>query len=276
MEEIKVVKPFKPLQRKVKDVSLIKKLKSLAHTAKKHYISHYLFQTGDGELKTHFNDVCYARFTTDYDRDTGIIKARVYMNQWDYYFKTPKEVKLYKKYIDWVVNKSPWKDAFLNGKGNYFKDGLAINCNHPAQYVVGAMTAIREPLEHKHQPALFDLLCKKGISPELSHMVSGQSSSIDCVGGRGSGHCVFHSSIGIEAVKAFKKGEHKYKDKPPLCKKASSYAGIQQLFPLDPKETLSIILSKYGKIIDEGWYKRHKIDWNDPAVIEKLKEIDNA
>ena len=274
MAKIKAVKPFKR-------VSLVKLLHELAPIAKPNYISHYIFQEGDGIIQKHFNDVCYARFLSNrHDKNynkinTGIIKARVYLNQYSKHFKSKEEVFLYKKYIDWVVNSSPWKDAFLNGKSNYFKNGLSINCNQVHQYVAGAMTAIREPLEHHHQPKVFDTLVKKGISPELSHMISGICCGEFSIGKRGGGHDVFSARITTESVKDFKGMNHIYKDKKPLKEDSGSFYGIQDLFPLKGIR-LETIISGYGEAVCEGWYKRNVIDWNNPELLNKLKEIDNA
>jgi len=281
MNEIKAVKVIKKVVKpKIKPVSLIKKLHELAPTATTAHISHYLFQLEDGEIKTHFNDVCYARFHSGMDKNynqlkCGIIKARVYLNQWPKHFKTPKEVRLYKKYIDWVVNKSPWKDAFLNGKSDYFKDGLAINCNQVHQYVFGAMTAIREPLEYRHQVVTFDTLTKKGISPELAHVIGGLSMSDGAMGGRGGGHSVFDADFSVTSLKQFKVMDHQFKNKKPLNQDATEFYGLQKMFVVDGMSLVNI-LAPLGKQHGAGWQQLRKVDWNVEQVITILKEIDNA
>lgn len=271
MEEIKAEKLFKPLQRKVKDVSLIKVIREQGKNASAGYISHYVFQTGTGALCTHFNDVCYARF-----KAAKIIKARLFINQYTRHFEGKEAFALYKKYVDWIVKRSPWKYAFLNANGDYLKDGLAINCNVNSTYAVGAMTAVREAIEYPHQVGIFDTLTKQGISPHLAQMVAGQMKDEKSLGGRGSGHCLFLDNIGRKTLKAYKEGKHSKQDARPLKKDASSYYGIQNLFSNDPV-TLQTELKPFTKLVkDGGWYQVRTIDLTSPEVIQKLKEIDNA
>jgi hypothetical protein len=261
--------------KKIKAVSLVKAIHRRAAAASVHANSHFVFQQGDGQLREYWGVVCYAVFTSR----SGIIKARLFINQYKGTHKSPKERKLYNKFIHWVVNDSPWEKAFLNKKADYFKDGFSMNCAMPHVYVTGAMNAIREAHEFPHTPEVFNTLCKAGVSPELSHMVAGitQVRASLCLYGRGSGHCLF-STPTQQDLKCYK--ERIIPPSPPMNKVSDSYRGIQALFKVKIKngdKFISSILNPHTteKVVG-NWGDSYKLlDINNPAVIQALKEIDN-
>jgi hypothetical protein len=262
--------------KKIKAVSLVKAIHKRAAQVSEYANSHYVFQTGDGELRQHWGDVCYARFTSY----SGIVKARLFINQYKGTHKTLKERKLYNKFIHWVVNDSPWEKAFLNKKDDYFKNGFSMNCAMPHVYVAGAMTAIREAHEFPHTPEVFNTLCKAGVSPELSHMVAGitQVRGPLCIYGRGSGHCLFSTPTQYD-LQCYK--ERILPVLPPMSMKSSSYRGIQALFKVQNKvadKFISSILNPHitKKAVGDWGDVLNMLDINNPAVIQALKEIDNG
>lgn len=159
---------------KKNDVSLIKRLKKCEKNAN----SHYLFLLKNGEIKEHFNDVCYARF---YSLHSPIIKARLFINQnLRNDFKSKEKKRMLFRWFDWVVNESSWKDAFISKNRNYYlKKGLSLNCNEPLVYLVGAATTLREGWEYPTQLELWDKLVKEGVEPHLAHIFSSCCSEIN-------------------------------------------------------------------------------------------------
>jgi|688.fasta_scaffold01034_36 hypothetical protein len=264
------------MKKKIKPCSLIKEVLKHGPNASKTRISHYVFQKGDGSISLNFSDVCYARFTS---YDSGIKKARVYLNQGPHYFKTRKTLKQYKDFVHWVVNESLWKKAFLNGKSNYYKYGLAINTNMPPTFIVAALTAIREPLEHAHTAPTFFALRKQGISPELSHIVCGITRG-NVLGGRNSGHDLFCEPT-LSTLTSYKQGATQYKrsSPKPMNKAANSFYGIQDIFPSRDKATYILELLKpfcVNKKERNEWAAVPHVDLTKPELIAKLKEIDDA
>ena len=264
------------MKKKIKACSLVKEVLKYGPNASKHRISHYVFQRGDGSVSLNFSDVCYARFTS---YDSGIKKARVYLNQGPHYFKTRKTLQQYKDFVHWVVNESLWKKAFLNGKSNYYKYGLAINTNMPSAFVVAALTAIREPLEHAHTAPTFFALRKQGISPELSHLVAGIIRG-SVLGGRNSGHDLFCEPT-LSTLTSYKQGTTQYKrsSPKPMKEEANSFYGIQAIFPSNEgKNTLATLLKPFcvNKKGVNDWAAVPHIDLTKPELIAELKEIDDA
>jgi hypothetical protein len=262
--------------KKIKAVSLVKAVHKRAGQVSEYSNSHYVFQQGDGELRQHWGAVCYVGFISV----SGIVKARLFINQYKVTHKSPKKRKLYNKFIHWIVNDSPWEKAFLNKKDDYFKNGFSMNCAMPHVYVAGAMTAIREAHEFSHTPEVFNTLCKAGVSPELSHMVAGITQVRDslCVYGRGSGHCLFSSPTQYD-LKCYK--ERILPVLPPMSRASHSYRGIQALFEAKKRDGATFISSILNPHITKkavgNWGDiMNMLDINNPAVIQALKEIDNG
>lgn len=255
-------------------ISLIKKIKKNKAKVSIAKNSHYIFIDGKGNYREWFNDICYARFKSEF----GIKRARMFINQHKRFVGQDRKNMI--KWVDWVVTKSPWKSAFLNSKGNYMQEGLAINCKLPSTFLVAAMTAVREGWEYnKHLPTLFSLV-DKGISHELAHIVVSNVDGGNCVAEYRHGHGVFNNEIAKETIHNYKNCIYKPRYKEPIAKQALSYFGINSMFNNGREEYVSSEfikgLKKFQKVIGKGWDVKHKIDLTDEAVITYLKEWDNA
>ncbi|HET8689261.1 MAG TPA: hypothetical protein VFM18_21835 [Methanosarcina sp.] len=285
----KVVSPKAVIKKKPKFpvVSLVKTVGNLLNKANPGSNSHYVFQTEDGRVHDLSNDICFARFKgcarDEYDGPyKGIIKARLFFNQ-DTRFKG-KELEAFKKYITWVVRKSPWSKAFLNKKDSYNdwrNNGLSLNCDLPHTFVVGAMVAVREGWEYETSRTFwFDFQEKYGLSPELSYILLQYVYKDGTVtGGCRNGHGTMDSSTCFSAIKSFKKGvfNPKLNGGKPLKESASAYRGIVNIWDADNDyQPLYNHIQKISNKKGDGWNARFILDFNNPEIIKKLKELDNV
>jgi hypothetical protein len=252
---------------------------------------HYAFYTSGGDKRQHFADVCFAKFHSASGIKQGAMfinqheKASTYSNNSDY-IKRPEFRKLLKEYIQWVVRKSPFRFAFLNGSKNFFKLGLWWNCNVPHKYVFGACTAIREGWEFPWRVEMWDKLVKAGVSPELSYYVMGLCSKENTLN-PGYGHSVMTTSPSGKGFQWFKTlSPDSFVGMKPMSTTADSIHGVSALFTNGPF-TFKSPKRPFGDCLMEdlkpfciksgiGYNVRYKLDPSHEPLITFLKGIDNA
>lgn len=246
--------------------------------------SSYAYITSGGKFISQYKDVCFARFNvyaaSAKPEHQGIVKGKLYIAP----VKMSTDKKLFvlqRRYIHWVIKRSPFRFAFKNTKKNFWKDGVDINCNMPHPYVVGAMIAVRESWEFSERVIRWTNLQKKaGISPELAFYLvnSVQKDRLEPAG---------HATI--QAPASWNKGtiawfkhlteEEILKQWPtPLYKEATYYHGVSAWLVTPKEKGLPFLqwIKPYSVEKGQGWDKYTSINLFDEKVLPKLKELDYA
>ncbi len=242
----------------------------------------YVFIDGKGEKHIHISDVCFARFQNGY----GIKKAVMLINQHEKpstysdnhkYMGNAKFRKQLREYIMWVVKKSPFRFAFINGKKDFFKEGLKLNCNVPHKYVFGACTAIREGWEFPWRVEWWHKAIEKGLSPELAYYAASHTGINSGFTGN-SGHSVLTQNVNTGAIKWFKDltlDSVKAISKS-MSNSASSIYGVGILFAGKGGVSFTNKLKGYCKKTGEGWDVRYVLDLDHEPLLTYLKGVDRA
>ena len=112
---------------------------------------------------------CYAVF--DWDKDLWPIKYVVNVSS-----NKPKAPaasdELRTKYANWVVNESPWKEAFIPYTDCPFKNGQVINVNVPTNIAFSALSGLRETDEEGRKLNVWDKFLSMGFGPRFSYFLS--------------------------------------------------------------------------------------------------------
>jgi hypothetical protein len=210
-------------------ISLIKQVKELAASADIKKNSHYVFTDGKGNLRAYFNDICYARLRSE----CGITKIRIFFNQ---HKRDTVNKNSFKRWFNWIVKESFWKDAFLNIR-NWEKEGISLNCNLPLAYIGGAATALREGYEYPVATNAWCQMVDAGIHPAIAHCFSNYYNSLNDKGcyeryGNKGHHGAISNNITLKGVVEYAKGNSAgLPSLKPARKSAGSFYGIWNLFP---------------------------------------------
>lgn len=79
----------------------------------------------------------------------------------------------WKRYANYIIRKSPWSIAFKTKTlATGLKSGLQMNVNKSISILGGACIALRNGTEYKTRVPCFSYLLSKGISPEVSYLLS--------------------------------------------------------------------------------------------------------
>lgn len=253
--------------------SLITIIKEKAAKADISKNSHYVFLTGKGIVKEYLNDICYARFTSE----SGIVRARVFINQ----HKRPEvDVSSWKAWFKWVVFESHWSKAFKSVK-NWEKEGISLNCTLPADYVGGAITALREGYEFPTNTNVWKKMVDAGINPYVAHAFSNRykeqnpkDETLFTFYSKGH-HGAISDEITKEGIKKYVEGDFNKKKQPLRKKYRHSFGGIWDMLPRDyhQKQFTYEFLQTYVKTKGEGWHRQSFIPLND-AVISAIKSFE--
>lgn len=105
----------------------------------------------DDEVSDHVRDACHARlFSSKRWGEFKQIKA-IYLNFSGHYkeFATNEDRVLYAQFLDYVVNESPWKSAFIPRKEeDLVNDGVALDVTKGKNLLVSASIACRVASEY--------------------------------------------------------------------------------------------------------------------------------
>jgi hypothetical protein len=82
---------------------------------------------------------------------------------------TKKEID---NYLNWLVNKSPYRKAFAKCNWDIYTKGMVCDAKQPANYIVGALSAARATHEDPHLVLAWNGLVKHGVDPDLAHFAS--------------------------------------------------------------------------------------------------------
>ena len=80
----------------------------------------------------------------------------------------------YYRYIDWVINKSPFNTSLLSTdtKKAFDENGVYFNCDKPLSQVIASAVALREGHEMWQKLEMFSWLLDKGYSGSVAYLIS--------------------------------------------------------------------------------------------------------
>ncbi len=234
--------------------------------------SHYIFPGINGEIVYHINDACYARMVQFqpgqyYGEGIGIEEVRVLINQYKKF--TPEYQKAYFEYVDFIVNRSPYKDIILT-KRNWKIWGFAFDTNYTPSHVLSAATALRQGCEYPptlktfHQlkgkigeQKAFIMSCLFGYNPEKKEFHS------HSLGGHG---VLYQNYIPMSSFKVLCEGKLPGEGAIPAenSKPMKEKSGGWRIHILHGQDTTKVKKEgnvwseqqKLGKKVGEGWEQR--------------------
>lgn len=168
----------------------------------------YVIQWKNGKRTFHVGDVCHARINRqwrgDANKDTEI--THLALNISEHYKQCPESGKeAYKTYIDWLVNRSFVKNAFIPRKiDDILKNGVLMNIEHNINVLATAAILTRHVSEFPPKRKLFGEVVDLGFSEELGLFVStffdrkGDAVHINHWGG---GHHALTNSLDTEELR---------------------------------------------------------------------------
>ena len=211
----------KPVEKKKKEeISLGKKLlNKIKRTATCHYAHRC-----DKEEFFFSHDICHARLKNR-KIDEAVLNVK-----WHYDHHDNK--KLYHRFVEWMLNDSPFKNCFITKKWNdAYEDGVYLNCNESISRIVASAIALRGGSEYSFYLPLMYELVEAGYDPTISWFISYQfkkeGNKFYFSGDGGGNHKVFAiANANTENMKKFfKEGFHLLNDKP-----ANQYASYYEVF----------------------------------------------
>lgn len=164
-------------------------------------VSQWLYRTASG-WKQFVGAACHANI-----RGSGLIHEH-YEGIAGVYNKMTDEAKAeYRRWFDYLVNRSPWKDVYITKD---FDDALAnhvsINVQMSSPVVMGAITILRTGHEYPRIRTLFCKLVDEGV-PEFAAMAAqafmGYTVGQFTTGGLHTNHTIFDSYMHPEKVLSF-------------------------------------------------------------------------
>lgn len=175
----------------------------------------YAIQWKNGKRTFHVGDICHARINRlrrgDENKDTEI--THLALNLSEHYKKCPNnfEKEAYKTYIDWLVNRSFVKNAFIPRKiDDILKNGVLMNVEHNINVLATAAILTRHVSEFPAKRKLFGEVVDLGFSEELGLFVStffDRKGDVVHINRWGGGHHSLVDSMDIEELRnTFAKG----------------------------------------------------------------------
>lgn len=138
----------------------------------------YALEFTDGVRRFQVRDICHARLTFGNYADNhrrGIVLAKAALNLSGHAFKIKKEGKLdeYVAYVDYILQRSPWKDAFLPiSTQEAIESGVYLNVEEGINYCVAAAVALRTASEFPLKREAFNHVVKLGYDEHLAFVIA--------------------------------------------------------------------------------------------------------
>lgn len=163
----------KPGEDDKNKISLLEELSNKANN--KVGTCSYALEFENGFRRFQVADVCHARMTWGYEKKENALKA-VALNISGHITKAPDEetrknmIRMY----EYIIFRSPWKDAFLRPVGGKVPDktGVYINIDMPYSYCVAAAIALRSVSEFPIKRDMFIRMVDLGVSEDVSYIAS--------------------------------------------------------------------------------------------------------
>lgn len=165
----------------------------------------YAFKYKDGSKDVNHYTACHAGFHYIPKPLVEVVES-VYLK-----YKRHTNQEWYKKFIDYIINRSPWKTAFLPcAVDDAIEKGVYVNVEEKHSNVVNALVALRQGYEHKTRLTAWEWFVKQGFDENTAWaaaqfvIVDGNSFSRRCPDGA---HDWLSAGVRIEnLVKFFKDG----------------------------------------------------------------------
>lgn len=191
-------------------------------------------------------DACHARMIDGYN----VRKYNVCVLDVKGHYDTHPNKEEFKTYVDYIVHRSPWKNAFITRTTDeVVNEGIAINVDNGVNYVVSAAVALRIGHEYPNLAVDFHNLVVTGCPEHLafitSSMMNGYNLKEYPLKGHHGSHHVMCGHQGVAAIKSFfNEGK---------CNKGAPYTGASDYKILGcigehAADPISSLLAKYPKI----------------------------
>lgn len=224
----------------------------------------YALEFESGHTRYQIADVCHARLPwgSNYpagNADKENILKKVALNISGHYKAFDKNKDKYKRFVQYIIYESPWKDAFLpSNLEDVIKSGVYLDISKPYSYCVAAAIALRTGSEFRAQLEVFDRLIQLNYSPNVAFIVSScvniTWNYTDFSGGH---HVLNNNNMGLEGMrKFFNEGLLNLNGKSYAKSKAISYSVFDVMAPKNAKPTLNSHIWKACKdmvIVKESW-----------------------
>ena len=116
------------------------------------------------------NDICFASMR---NYAAGIKDFAMYVARVKTDLLNRKDYSLWRKYADYIINRSPWAKAYsTKSVSSLMKYGAKFNTSHTFSFVLSAAVALREGHEFAHAMRCFCYLLSKGIPENTAYVIS--------------------------------------------------------------------------------------------------------
>lgn len=172
------------------------------------------------------------------------------------------------QYLDWVVNHSPLKDAYLNKK-HYIRYGMHLNTDLEFSFLVMAAIALRITWEYPKSVTLWCKLVKDGIDPVVAHVII-HAVCMDTKGMLSAYNTLSNHGMFGAASKGIIENYRNLDGKKGVPTK--EYAGKYKIFELTMSNDPLFTVQQLGfKEEGNGWEKRYVGKYEN--LVKALKEM---
>lgn len=137
-------------------------------------LQNFFILGGDGSVIGFFNEPCYSKLREDIEFFTDDNVLITYLSVHDkWYYANTTTKKLVLKYISWIVNKSPWRFAFItkNAK-DIFDNGAVVDLKYKSEYIISALSALRNVNEGHNLINTWEKFISIGVDKHTSQILS--------------------------------------------------------------------------------------------------------
>lgn len=173
-----------------------------------------------------------------------------------------------KMYLNWVINHSPLKDAYLNKK-YYIRYGMHLNTDLEFSFLVTAAIALRITWEFPQSVSLWCKLVKDGVDPVVAHVII-HNAHMDDKGKLSHYNILSNHGMFRHASKDIIKNYRNLNGKKGTPTK--EYAGSYRIFDLTDGKSPAFTPEGLGfKVKGEGWRQEKVCKYED--LVKRLKEM---
>lgn len=152
---------------------MTKKLKLSLHLRKEQDLNEtddlcsYAYEDNFGGRHITINHVCFAGFVAE-----GMKSAAIIIDHYADYVGSKKVAKTFRRFFNWVVKESPWKDAFITKTWETaLRSAITLNTKLPHSNMIAGAVVLRSGYEGR-LCVVWDELVKRGIDPTVAYFFS--------------------------------------------------------------------------------------------------------
>lgn len=240
----------------------------------------YAIKFTDGSIKYQVRDACHARIPN---------------SSWgcgEYFKKTPmaialnvkghsgcfKDITTYRKYVNYILNDSPWKEVFLTRDvDEAFKYGVLMNVEKNIHAIVAGAVALREGSEFAYETTIFEELLDNGISGNTAYVLSKNfkkngNDNYQLVGISNAHKVLAYSMDRAVTLEFFKNGYAGKADKDPYRLVHNSYRGLASFIAPMSKDAFGDYVRD---IFELAKAKAEVYDWYAPLPVVRVFKFDD-